>query len=477
MRKTLLSLLILAGAWTSATARDGYKIQVKLNGMKDTMVYLAHYYAKPLPTIYRTDSARFDKNGVATMESKTKITGGIYIILPANKTAYFEFLLNNGDEMSMTADMKNLPTGVVFKNSPENERFLEYENFLTDYGKKQQELMAELAAAKTKADSAAVREKGSKVGKELTSYRLDYAQKHPGTLLANIFNALEMPQVPEGKHLLPNGKEDSMFAYHYFKDHYWEKFDFKDDRLIHTPIYEARLDEYFNKIVMQLPDSVEKEMDRILAKTRGTEELFKYTLSWLSTNVQNSKVMGMDEAFVYLVENYYMKGDASWLDHATLEKYIERAGKIAPNVIGNLAPELTMIDINKKKHALSEIKSKYTLLVFWSPDCGVCQHEVPILDSVYKAALKAKGVTVYAVRTEGTEQQWQDFIKKHDLDDWINVYDPEHTSNYRAQYDVYATPVMYLLDEKKIIRGKRFDHTNVMDVINFLENRGKTSAR
>jgi hypothetical protein len=52
--------------------------------------------------------------------------------------------------------------------------------------------------------------------------------------------------------------------------------------------------------------------------------------------------MGMDEVFVYMVENYYMKGDAYWLDNDGLQKYYDRAAKIAPNLIGNLAPEIKM---------------------------------------------------------------------------------------------------------------------------------------
>ncbi|HTM67173.1 MAG TPA: hypothetical protein VL093_12675 [Flavipsychrobacter sp.] len=44
-------------------------------------------------------------------------------------------------------------------------------------------------------------------------------------------------------------------------------------------------------------------------------------------------------------------------------------------------------------------------------------------------------------------------------------------------YDVYSTPVIYLLDEKKIIRGKRLDHTNIMDVINMLEKKQANSSK
>jgi hypothetical protein len=95
--------------------------------------------------------------------------------------------------------------------------------------------------------------------------------------------------------------------------------------------------------------------------------------------------------------------------------------------------------------------------------------EIPKVDSVYEAVLKNKGVKVFAVRTEGEEKMWQDAITEKKLGDWINVYDPEHKSNYRAQYDVYGTPKIFLLDEKKIIRGKKLDHSNIARVIEILE--------
>jgi thiol-disulfide isomerase/thioredoxin len=180
------------------------------------------------------------------------------------------------------------------------------------------------------------------------------------------------------------------------------------------------------------------------------------------------------EVFVYLVENYHMKGDAYWMDNETLNKYIDRAQKIAPNVIGNLAPELKMVDTAGKPISLSSINSKYTLLIFWAPDCGHCQAEMPKIDSLYKAAdLKKKGVTIYAVKTNGADDDklWKDFIKQHNLQYWTNVNDPEHKSAYKSQYDVYATPMIYLLDDKKIIRGKKIDHTNIMTLLEMLENK------
>jgi thiol-disulfide isomerase/thioredoxin len=473
-RITLIALLLLTGVAHQVFARDGYRIQVKFTDMKDSLVYLAHYFGEPLPKIYKADSARFDKNGVAVMESKEKTLGGIYIILLADKKTYFEFLLNNGDEMSITATAANLPTGIKFKGSPENDKFMEYVGFLKDFGTKQQALQKEFEGAKTKEDTASVRAKSLAESKKLTDYRKDYIKNNPNTLLAQIFKSLEVPVVPEGKHYLEDGKTvDSNFSYTYYKKHYWDDFNFQDDRLIHTPIYNGKLDEYINKMTLPWPDSMEHEADWLLKQTRGTKEMFKYTLWWMTHNVENSKIMGMDEVFVYLVENYYMKGDATWLSNEDLQKYTDRASKIAPNVIGNVAPEVKLKEVSTGKEvSMLNTKAKYTLLIFWSPGCGHCITEMPIIDSMYKASLKAKGVKIYTVITE-EEKKLDDFLKKNKLDGWIITSDPDHTSDFRSKYDVYSTPTIYLLDEKKIIKGKRLDHTNIATIVDFLDKKEK----
>lgn len=472
MQKVVLTcltfLMFLGTGWAEG---NGYRIQLKLKDVKDSMVYLAHYYGKPLPTIYKMDSAKFDKNGNAVMESKDTTLGGIYMILMSDKKTYFEFLLDNGDNMTISGSVKNLPLGLEFKNSSANKDFLEYVTFLSDFGAKQQKLTEELANAKTAADTAAIREKGQKQSKELTAYRRNYTKAHPNTFLSHVFEALEIPEIPEGKHYLADGKtEDSTFGYYYYRNHYWDHFNFNDGRLINAPIYDMRLEEYFNKLIPPVADTVTKEADALLAKARGSKDLFQYTLWWLTRWAETSKIMGMDAVFVYLVENYYMKGDAFWLKSEDLQKYVDRAHSIAPNVIGNVAPDVTLPDAEGNPRKLSEVKAKYTLLVFWDTDCGHCQTEIPKIDSIYKAELKGKGVQVYAVRTDDDEKKWKEIIEKNKLQGWINVYN-DHKTRFRQDYDVYSTPTIYLLDEKKIIRGKRIDHSNIASLVDMLEKR------
>lgn len=476
-----LTLLMMGFAQLSSAApKKAYHIRLKMTDADDTMVYLLHYYGKNRPTIFKLDSARFDKSGVAEFNSTdSNFVGGIYCMLLSKRTSDFEFLLNKGDDMSITASVKSLPEGLKFKNSPENERFIEYITFLGEYSKDQAKLKKELEGAKTADDTAEVRRKSVAQAKKLTDYRHNYEKANPTSLLAKVFNAMETPDVPEGPHMLEDGKtKDSTFAYRYYKSHYWDGFDFQDDRLIYTPIYDSKIEEYFSKLVVPAIDSMEKEADMLLHKAKGSKDVFHYTLWWLTRDVENSKVMGMDEVFVYLVENYYMKGDAFWLKNDELEKYIKRAKEIAPNVIGNLAPEIKLPNVTtKKEESLQGLKANYTLVVFYSPNCGHCQHEMPGLDSLYNDELKAKGVKIFTVATEGDEKAINDFIKKNHLEDWTNTWNPDHTSDYHSKYDVYSTPTIYLLDDKKIIKGKRLDHTNLGGLVEMLEKKNKKDKK
>ncbi len=475
-RISLFTSLLLLGIAQLSLAGSAYHIKLKMADANDTMVYLLHYYGKNRPTIFKVDSAKLDKAGNAEFNSNDPdFVGGIYVMLLSKRTADFEFLLNKGDDMTITATVAKLPEGIKFKNSPENDRFQEYVSFLKDYADNQKKFQKQLEAAKTSADTAAVRKEAVAYSKKLTAYRRDYVKANPKSLLSVIFNAMEVPEVPEGVHYLEDGKtKDSTFAYRYYKTHYWDGFDFQDDRLIYTPLYDARIEEYFNKLVLPWPDSVKYECDYLLKKAKGSKDVFHYTLWWVTRFAENSKVMGMDEVFVYLVENYYMKGDAFWLKNDELSKYIDRAQKIAPNVIGNVAPEIKVPNVvTKKEETLSAIKAKYTLVVFYSPTCGHCQHEMPSLDSLYNAELKAKGVKVFTLATEGDEKSITDFINKNKLNEWTNTWNPEHTSDYHSKYDVYSTPTIYLLDDKKIIRGKRLDHSNIGGLVEMLEKRAK----
>ncbi|HET8573328.1 MAG TPA: thioredoxin-like domain-containing protein [Edaphocola sp.] len=471
MKQLFLGLLCcLSGA--PLFAKDGYTIKVNFKQhIPDHYVYLAHYYAKSFPTVYKVDSAEVVNGNKAVFQNKDSVLGGIYMVLYKKNSKTAEFLLDNGDKFEMTIDTSGMPKGISFKGSQQNGNYVAYEEYLHQYGQQREALVKEIKTAKNAADSQRIEDEAQRLSDELTDFRKKSIQQNPNTLFAALLKTLIMPEAPKGTHYLADGKTvDSNFAYNFYKDHYWDNFDFSDSRLMFAPIYEPRLKEYFSRIILPVPDTVNAEADKLLAKARKSKEIFKYTLYWLANYAETSRIMGMDEVFVHLVENYYMKGDAFWLDSAQLAKYEDRAKKIAPNVIGNPAPKLDLQDIwTLQDKPLDDVRSPYTLVVFWSPTCGHCQKEIPLIDSVYNSALKQKGVTVYSVPVEGNLTDIQKFVEKDHIRDWINVVDAHNKSNFKDNYDVYSTPQVYLLDKNKTIIGKKLDHSNILDVINWNE--------
>jgi len=158
----------------------------------------------------------------------------------------------------------------------------------------------------------------------------------------------------------------------------------------------------------------------------------------------------------------------------------DRGYSMMANVIGKRAAELPMIDTLGKDFSLYTVQSPYTLLCFWDPTCGHCQEEVPKVDSIFQNKWKKQGLKVVGVMTDGGKENWLNFIRKHNLKDWIHIYQTDATREkilqagqpgYRQLYDVYQTPMLYLLDKNKNIIAKKLTYLQMDELMTM---RGKS---
>ena len=306
------------------------------------------------------------------------------------------------------------------------------------------------------------------------NYHDDFSKKHPDSFQSVIFKANKDPVVPETP-TLPNGRKDSLFPYLYYKKHYWDNISLTDDRLLRTPIFHAKLKNYFDNVILQHPDSIIKESDILIDKASTNKELFKYIIWYVTGTYETSPIMGMDAVFVHEVEQYYITKKAFWVDSINIQKIVHRGMLLKPLLLEKPCPPVIMQDTLDKNISLYEVKSKYIVLIFWDPDCGHCQKIVPKLKEIYDKTLKAKGVTVYAVESADLDAKWKKFISDHQLN-WINVHDKYKTYFLHDMFDIYSTPVIYLLDENKRIKAKRIDVEQLDGFIDHLE-KIKTSEK
>jgi thiol-disulfide isomerase/thioredoxin len=271
----------------------------------------------------------------------------------------------------------------------------------------------------------------------------------------------ELPPVP-----IVKGKPDSAYPYQYVKQHYWDNVLFNEDRLLRTPFFEPKLDEYFKYYVSADPDSIISEVKQMLLMAKTGKEIYPYLLTKFTNKYINPEFMGQDKVFVYLFENFYAKGDTVLLNPASRKSITERAYSLMANQIGQQAPVLNLTDTSGKKVGLYTINAPFTIVTFWDPNCGHCKEEIPRYDSIYQAKWKSKGVAIYSVNIyENENSAWKKFIVDRKLSaDWYQVYQTKEDKqaeekaglpNYRQLYDIFKTPTVYLLDDKKRILAKQ----------------------
>ena len=461
-----LSLFVVLYSFASCKAA-GYEIKVHINHLRDSAIYLGNHYGEKQ---YVRDTVKLDQNGWATFSGKDTLPGGIYLIVLPGKT-YFEILVNE-QKFTVETDTTDYVENMKITNSLENKLFNEHQKFLIDKTKESQALKGRLDANKDNKDSAEIiKKKITDLDKDVKEYRLNLMSQYPKTFMAKIIKTMQEPEVPEAPKDANGRITDSTFQFRYYKQHYLDNVDFSDERLLRTPIFQNKVKTYTQQLTVPLPDSIIPSVDTICERSRANKEVFKYSVATLTNYYETSNIMGYDKVFVHLAEKYYLGDDAWWADSTLKAKIRERVEKIKPNILGTPAHDLTMPDTALVLHRLYDIKTKYTVLVFWDPTCSHCKVEVPKLSQYYDS-VKAKGVSieVFAIGIESDIELWKKFIRDNKLK-WLNVSDLYNNTHFRNFYDIYSTPVIYLLDDQKRIIAKRLDTEKIRDFIQHEEEK------
>ena len=223
--------------------------------------------------------------------------------------------------------------------------------------------------------------------------------------------------------------------------------DFTDGRLCHSSSMLFPFIEKYLK-TRESVDEIIVEVDTILVRAaRGGRYQCGLYAGWLFDVFSTIGDPYYEPVMLHIYDTY----DKGWIpedQERRLKRQMDRIRKLAP---GAKIPELTAYDIDGKQHSTNDIKTKYTVLWFWDPDCDHCQEMTPVLHDIYQKQADELNFEVFAVEVNDDYDRWKAFSEKHGLGDWINLSTSmgETSVDYIEYFDIVTTPVILLIDNEK----------------------------
>jgi len=487
IQKFRVSAIALATMWSMTSVHTlfaqetDYSIDVTIDGLSNDTVYLAHYYGNKL---YYADTAITSASGQVIFPGRPYEKCGKHaIVMPGPK--YFEFLAV-AENVVLSTKASDPTRYVEVLESEENRVFYDYLSFIQNRRGLAGPYEAVLSDSTATADQVTdARQFLTDMGKEVANEQQRLLLDHPEKLFAKYLKMIIEPEIPEVPAQIVNKQE---LQYRWYRDHYWDRVDFTDPRLVHDGSFHQILETYWTRVLPQVPDSMSVEADRLISNALGNPEMFKYITHFITFNAESSQVMCMDKVFVHMIDTYYATGMATWLKEAQLKKVMERADELRDSQCGNMIPNIILPGLDQESWiSLYDVEAKYTAVIIWESTCGHCKKELPKYKELYEE-WKGKGLEIFAIGNDFDPAPWVEFVTENDYDDWVNVSDNPlinaqdsasaliyggvttlKSLNFRTTFDVFATPKVFLLDQDKRIVAKQIGADQMLDLLGRLE--------
>lgn len=439
MKKILIIAALFVGLISFS---QEFTLDMNIRNFPGNDCYLATFYGDKNAII---DTAIADTNGRIIFNLKPTYHSGMYRVFLDQKV-FFDLIYNN-ENIVLTSDYTMLYDSLNIIESDENKIYYEFLRQANEYRLKF-DLLAPLNDYYPRADTffEDARMKYITIQADIQQYINDVIESHPESWVTKI--------IKQKRPLYYDPSLDDYERREYAREHYFDNVEFSDLELIKSNVYTTAAIDYMsiysnpNLKQDQLEDEFIKAVDKIMYQAMDNGLIYEFIVEYL---VGGFERYHFEKVLDYIAENYTPEQCENEERKSDLQTRLE---KYAELTIGKEAPEFSIADENDQQIILNKIKSDYTLLVFWSSSCPHCNEMLPEIQNICDSSIDNDKMQVITISLDTDKEEWLTALKANNYT-WLNTCELKGwDSQVAIDYNIYATPTMFLLDKKKLIVSK-----------------------
>ncbi|MCX6234734.1 MAG: thioredoxin-like domain-containing protein [Bacteroidetes bacterium] len=444
-----ISLLIIPFL---ALSQQPFTITVDVKAFPGDKVTLASFYGEFIKPV---DSIFIEKGVTITFNLPSSAPSGYYRIILA-KDHNIDFIFNH-ENVRFSTTYDYLLDSLVVISSIENRLYYNFLSFM-----KKNQLKIDLLGTVVyyyPIDDTFYQQLCLQYQKnqgKRTSYIDSINQNYPSSYAARVIKTQNRPYLD-----CIMSENDRL---EYIKTHFWENIDMTDTMLLRSNVFPNLCIEYLSLFgnsqfsQEQLEDAFIQAVNNILAASIKNDKIYSFMLEYL---LKGFEKYHFEKVINHIATNYVSteKCENESIDGELLRR-LENYQKLA---IGKSAPLISLNDDNNKPIDLLKINSQYILVLFWASWCPHCTTLLPKLKELYDK--KTYNLEIVAISVDKDEKEYKTALEKGQYP-WITGSELKGWNGKTAvDYNIYATPTMFLLDKNKIIIAKPITYQELLNVL------------
>lgn len=182
------------------------------------------------------------------------------------------------------------------------------------------------------------------------------------------------------------------------------------------------------------------------------------------TTLGHSSTYSLQEEAIWLAEKYIIGMPELW-SKKLLDKVHGEVQRFNMNRLGSKAAEITLEMVDGSSIGLSDVTTKYKVLYFYRPNCGMCSAVTPKMAQLYKRFKGKLDIEFIAINLGGSFGEWVGYMQQTGAG-WIDARGTDGDSSpIYKKYWLQNIPAIYLL-ENGIVVAKDINDIDLEEILN-----------